>query len=167
MPSGAIQQKSRSFSIVFSQKVSGGNINIGQKNNRIWANQKKVYSFKQNWLSSSASRTRDSWSFVFDFQEFYSAFTKSKVRLSLDIRVIMFVENKTLKIWVHCFLLFSRVYQKTCIELSSLLFSTNIITPKSKKEVAGGRSVLSLEKEILVTLLSRVARQCNLALPVV
>ena len=95
----------------------------------------------QNWLSSSASRTRDSWSFVFDFYEFYSAFTKSKVRLSLDIRVIMFVENKTLKIWVHCFLLFSRVYQKTCIELSSLLFSTNIITPKSKKEVAGGRSL--------------------------
>ena len=57
----------------------------------------------QNWLSSSTSRTRDSWSFVFDFQEFYSAFTKSKVRLSLDIRVIMFVAKKTLKIQVHCF----------------------------------------------------------------
>ena len=63
----------------------------------------------QNWLSSSASRTRDSWSFVFDFQEFYSAFTKSKVRLSLDIRVIMFVAKKTSKFRFTVFSLQSSV----------------------------------------------------------
>ena len=97
----------------------------------------------QNWLSSSASRTRDSWSFVFDFQEFYSAFTKSKVRLSLDIRVIMFVAKKNLKIQVHCFFSLVECIKKPALNSLLYCFLRTLSLQNQKRKQPGAEAYRS------------------------